>query len=271
MSQSERFEARAGFWRRYLAFLIDVFIVWLLAAIFVGIPAGLLFATSNGAIQFGPTERTTGGASVFEAGSQLKFTGFNLIQCANVNLAQLPEGLDPAPPAHATFALDCRNFAFGLLETARGLTVGRSTKEGTTTSTLTRSYALGADGKPRKAVSLDWLSPLLFFIYLVTFQCRFGATLGMRPFDTRVVDVEAPGRGGIPLRKAVIRNLLLWAGVVAFYENWEAMFSDSFNSWLFAADLLIAAYVLWILVDVARKADPIYDRIARTAVLRSPS
>ncbi|SEC88295.1 RDD family protein [Rhizobiales bacterium GAS188] len=270
MSQIGRLEARAGFWGRYVAFFIDVFIVWLLAAILVGIPVGLLFAASNGAIQFGPTERTSGGAPVFEAGSQFKSAGFNLIRCANVDLAQLPEGLDPAPPAQATFALDCRNFAFGLLETARGLTVGRVAKEGTTTETLTRSYALGADGKPRKAVSLDWLPPLLFFIYLVTFQCRFGATLGMQPLHTRVVDVEAPGRGGIPLRKAIIRNLLLWAGVVAFYENWEAMFSDSFTTWLFVADVLIAAYVLWILVDIVRKQDPIYDRIAGTAVLRSP-
>jgi uncharacterized RDD family membrane protein YckC len=269
MSQIEGLEARAGFWRRYVAFLIDVFIVQLLAAILVGIPVGVLFAASNGAIQFGPTERTLGGVSIFEAGWELKFAGINLIHCANVDLAQLPEGLDPAPPAQATFAVDCRNFAFGFLETARGLTVGRISKEGTTTSTSARSYALGADGKPRKAVSLDWLPPLLFFIYLVALQCRFGATLGMRPLHTRVVDLEAPGRGGIPLRKAVIRNLLLWAGVVAFYENWEEMFSDSFLPWLFAADLLIAAYVLWVLVDVVRKRDPIYDRIAGTAVLRS--
>jgi hypothetical protein len=176
MSQIEGLEARAGFWRRYVAFLIDVFIVQLLAAILVGIPVGVLFAASNGAIQFGPTERTLGGVSIFEAGWELKFAGINLIHCANVDLAQLPEGLDPAPPAQATFAVDCRNFAFGFLETARGLTVGRISKEGTTTSTSARSYALGADGKPRKAVSLDWLPPLLFFIYLVALQCRFGAT-----------------------------------------------------------------------------------------------
>ncbi len=251
----------AGFWRRAIAYSVDGFIVWLFAAILVGITVGLLYAATNGAIQFGG--------------------GFDLIQCANVDLAELPEGLDPPPPAQPTFARDCRNFVFGFLETARGLTVGRVTKKGSMTTTLYRSYVLGADGKLRRAVSLNWLPPLLFFIYLVALQSRFGTTLGMRLMHIRVVNVEAPERVGVPLGRAVVRNLLLWAGLapmlavflgfaVAYHGDLEAMFSGIFFTCLFAAALLAMAYYVWILVDLGDE-DPIYDRIARTAVLRSPS
>ena len=271
----------AGFWRRAIAYSVDGLIVWLFAAIVVGIPVGLLYAATNGAIQFGPTSRSAPGTEA-AAGLEVNLGGLSLIQCANVDLAELPEGLDPPPPPQPTFALDCRNFVFGFLETARGLTVGRVTKKGSTTTRLYRSYVLGADGKLRRAVSLNWLLPLLFFIYLVALQSRFGATLGMRLMHIRVVNVEAPGRVGVPLGRAVVRNLLLWAGsapvwavflgfAVAYHGDLEAMFSGIFFTCLFAAALLAMAYYVWILVDLVRKRDPIYDRIARTAVLRSPS
>ncbi len=260
MSDVETFEPRAGFWRRFIATLVDSIIVSLIAAIVVGIPVVLLYAASNGAIQF---------------------VGLSLTQCVTVDLAQLPEGLDPPPPVRATSAVDCRIFLFGLQETARVLTVARTTKQGNVTETIGKRYMLGADGKPRKGISLDWVSPILFLIYLITLETRFGATLGMRPCHIRVVDIEAPSRAGIPLRKAVLRILLIWAGVVpvltvlfaaliADHGSGEAIFNSGWLfTALFAAGLLTIAYYLWILVDVVTKKDPIYDRIARTAVLRS--
>jgi uncharacterized RDD family membrane protein YckC len=38
MSEVEGLQRRAGFWRRAIAYVIDGLIVWLLAAIVVGIP-----------------------------------------------------------------------------------------------------------------------------------------------------------------------------------------------------------------------------------------
>jgi len=272
----------AGFWRRAIAYSVDGFVVWLFAAIVVGIPVGLLYAATNGAIQFGPTSRIAPGTEA-EAGLEFNLGGFSLIQCANVDLTALPEeGLDPPPPARQTFALDCRNFVFGFLETARGLTVGRVTKKGSMTTTLYRSYVLGADGKPRRAVSLNWLPLLLFLIYLIALQSRFGATLGMRLMHIRVVNVEAPERVGVPLGSAVVRNLLLWAGpapawavflgfAVAYHGDLEAMFTGILFTCLLAAAVLAMAYYVWIIVDLVRKKNPIYDRIAKTADLPSPS
>ena len=50
--------------------------------------------------------------------------------------------------------------------------------------------------------------------------------------------------------------------------DWD--FAPSYAPWLqsAAALALFVGYYLWIAVDLARKRDPIYDRIAGTAVVR---
>jgi len=262
--------ARAGFWRRTVAYSVDGLIVALVGAVAIGIPVGLLYAASNGAVQIGSTQLNQDEPSgpEDEEGSRFELARLRSIRCVTVNLTQLPEGLDPPPPAKATSASDCRNFAFGLLETARGLTVQRVTEEDGKTESSSEHYTLGADGKPRQALPLDGLIYILFFLYLVVFQRRYGATEGMAATNIRVVDIENPKNVGISLRKAALRNLLIAAPLILL-----AVMPDSTESWgwfvvLVSAAFLVLAYGLWILVDVVRKKDPIYDRIAGTAVLR---
>jgi hypothetical protein len=48
----------------------------------------------------------------------------------------------------------------------------------------------------------------------------------------------------------------------------EAFWTGGFFAWFMAAGLLGMMWYLWVAIQVARKRDPIYDRIAGTAVLR---
>jgi uncharacterized RDD family membrane protein YckC len=246
---------RAGFWRRLSAFIIDTIIVSLPIQILVVV----LFALTNGAVQ------TTSGISF---GNCLK----------TLQITELPQGLDPPPPANSNQAVICSTSFFGL-ESARRLTVSRVTKEGIVTKTFSRTYALDAQGKPRNAVSLDSVAVLALFIYLITMEYRFGATLGKCLLGIRVADADGPERLGIPLRKAGIRNLLMWAWAVPLFAvllvflivshgDWELLMEDSFFVWFWLAGIPVFAWHLWVLVQIVCKLDPIYDKIAGTAVLR---
>jgi uncharacterized RDD family membrane protein YckC len=243
---------RAGFWRRTMALVIDTIVVSLPIQILVV----LLFALSNGAVQ------TTSGIA------------FN--NC--LVTAELPQGLNPPPPAGSNRAVICRTSFFGL-ETARRLIVSRVTKEGIVTKTFSRTYALDAQGKPTSAISLDGVVVLALFIYLITLEYRSGATWGKRLLAIRVADIGEPARVGIPLRKAVVRNLLIWAWAVPLlavllvflivsHGDWESLMEGSFFVWFSFAAILAVACLVWIIVQAARKLDPIYDKIAGTAVLR---
>jgi uncharacterized RDD family membrane protein YckC len=150
-------------------------------------------------------------------GAMQTTSGFHIKHCERkVAIADLPKGLAPAPPADADAAVICRISFFGL-ETARQLTVSRTAKG-------------GADEEASQ-----------------TYMC-FGTTLGKRMFSLRVIDPTASKRNGIPLRKAMVRNLLIWSWAIPA------------ESWLPGAGLLGLAWIAWILIQG--------DRIAGTAVLR---
>jgi uncharacterized RDD family membrane protein YckC len=122
---------------------------------------------------------------------------------------------------------------------------------------------------------------LALFIYLVAMECRFGATLGKRLLHIRAADIAELRRTGIPLRKAVLRNLLIPIGVVpmlvvlfvSYIANKgdpEGTFGGNFFVWFGAAGVVGTVWNLWVLIEIVRKRDPIYDKIAGTAVLREP-
>jgi uncharacterized RDD family membrane protein YckC len=136
---------------------------------------------------------------------------------------------------------------------------------------------LDAEGKPRTGLSLDYVALLLLLTYLIAMEHRFGATLGKMLVGIRTMDVDHPERAGIPWRKAIIRQLAMWAALIpmfavyfAFYiadqGDLEAMAQSSLILWILLAGLLAVAWWIWILVSVLRKRDPIYDRLAGTAV-----
>jgi hypothetical protein len=246
---------RAGFWRRAAALAVDGIIVSLPIQILVVV----LFALTNGAVQ------TTSGLAVKNCLTTLSAT-------------ELPQGLDPPPPAGSNRAVICSSSFFGL-ETARWLTVSRVTKEGVVTKTFSRTYTLDAQGKPRNAISLDSVVFLALFIYLIALEHRLGATWGKRLVGIRVADIERPERVGISLRKAVFRNLLIWAwavpllvvllvALIVSHGDLELLMEGNFFIWLAVAAVLALAGCLWVLIQIVRKLDPIYDKIAGTAVLR---
>ena len=212
-------------------------------------------------------------------------TGLSAESC--VGLQQIPQGLDPPPPDQSNYANVCSSSLFGL-KTARWLDVGRSTQDGIVKRTISQSYRLGADGQARIASSLDWLVDTVFVIYLIAMEWRFGATLSKRLLDIRVVDRKDPERVGIPIHKAIIRFIAMWIAVApvlavlqlpAFMTGlagpeqsaailagafWKAMFNIAF----FTTAVFGILWGLWVVIDIARKRDPFYDRIANTAVLR---
>jgi uncharacterized RDD family membrane protein YckC len=246
---------RAGFWRRLIAFIIDGIIVSLPIQILVVV----LFALTNGAVQ------TT--------------SGIAFSNCLKTpQLSELPQGLDPPPPTGSNRAVICSTSLFGL-ETARRLTVSRVTKDGVVTKTFSRTYALDAQGNPRNVISLDSVVFLALFIYLIAMEHRLGATWGKRLLGIRVADIDRPERVGIPLRKAVFRNLLIWAcavpllvvlliSMIVSHGDLELLMEGSFFIWFAIAAVLALVGCLLVLVQIVRKLDPIYDKIAGTAVLR---
>lgn len=247
---------RVGFWRRLLALLIDMAVVLVPLQVLVAV----LFAQTNGAVQ----------------GTY----GIAYNACIEVTIS--PEGLQqlqPAPPADANAATVCSTYFFGF-ETARTLTVSKTTQSGNLTTSVYQVYSLGADGFPRDDVfQTDWLALLLFLAYLATLECRTGATVGKGIVNIRVFDAAAPDSVGIPPRKAILRQLAMLLGSVpmlliviaaAFSMSEEGLASPNvFVAALFIAGVIGFAWVAWIVISVSKKRDPIYDRLVGTAVFRT--
>jgi TPR repeat protein/uncharacterized RDD family membrane protein YckC len=236
---------RAGFWRRFLAFLIDTLIV--------GTPfkalAVLLYLSTAGVLQsFSPS------------------TG---IVCRSVK--ELTEALDPLPPVGNSVA-DCRLSFLGM-ETAHGLQVLNVTHDTPRFSfTGGAVYSLGLDGRQVKAQSVDWTFLLAFAAYLIFFQYRFGATLGMRALKIGTISNDNPEQVGISWQRATSRTAASIAGFIPLVVLWSltpVAFLGSGFFWFFlaVAGTLGLLWLLWIAVAIFRKRDPPHDLMARTAVV----
>src|SRR5436305_2990661 len=117
--------ARAGFWRRWLATLID----WIVVALPFQVLAAILFALTAGNVQ-------------------MDNAFFSFCEPASI-----PQGLDPPPPHDSNFARVCRFSLFGAT-TGATLTVGRTTREAAKTTTVTQGYMLDENGKPIRGTSI---------------------------------------------------------------------------------------------------------------------
>jgi uncharacterized RDD family membrane protein YckC len=243
---------RAGFWRRWLALVIDGIIVMFPFQVL----AAMLFAMTAGMIQMD--------------------SGF-FRSC--VNGKTIPQALNPPPPHDSNFARVCRISFFGA-PTGAILTVGRVTREGNTTTNVSQSYMLDKDGAPIKGTSIDWIFQLAFIAYLVGMIWKTGKTLGARFVGVRVIDAANPGTSGVPLGKTIARYLAMMIGavpafVVLIYQriavggSADAMFTGDFFRWFAVAAVLGGLWVLVLIVQIARKRDPVYDRLAGTSVVRN--
>lgn len=245
---------RAGFWRRWAATLIDTIVVLFPFQVI----AAILFVITAGTVQM-----NSGFFSICEA------------------TKTIPQQLAPPPPHDSNAAKVCRTLFFGAT-TGAILTVGRVTREGTTTTTVSQSYALDKDGNPTRATSIDGIVWLAFLAFLIAMVWKTGKTVGARIVGTRVVDITRPGTAGVPLGKAIIRYLVMIIGACPAFAlllyrsvtvggSADVMFTASFFQWFMYAGGLGALWVIVLIVQIARKSDPIYDRLAGTAVLRHVS
>jgi RDD family len=244
---------RAGFWRRWAATLID----WIVVAVPFQVLAVVLFATTTGLVQM------HGGLFV------------NSCDVAKT----IPQSLNPPPPHDSNFARVCRVSLFGAT-TGVTLTVGRFTQEGSTTKTVSQGYMLDQAGNPIDGFSLDWIVISAFLAYLVWMIWKTGRTVGARILRIQIVDLANPGSSGVPILKVVGRHLAMMIGFLPalgllFYHRTatdgsaDAVFTDRFFQWFIFAGLIGFIWCVLLIVQVARKRDPFYDRLAGTAVVRN--
>jgi uncharacterized RDD family membrane protein YckC len=242
---------RAGCWRRLWATLID----WIVMVFAFQVVAVILFAATAGWVQMN--------------------SGF-FSSCAPVTT--IPQTLDPPPPHDSNYAQVCEVKFFGAI-TGAVLVVGRVTREGNMTTDVHRGYMLGKDGTPIHGTSIDDIVWLAYLAYLIGMIWKTGKTLGARIVKVRVVDVTRPGTPGVSLRKTIIRYLVMSIGIVpalavtvyqriAVGDDAEAMFTAPFFNWYMAAGGLGLIWLFTLIVQIANRTDPFYDRLAGTAVLR---
>ena len=236
---------RAGFWRRWIAFLIDYLVVY----VPIGALAALLFSMTAGSVQM-----TSG---IFRA-------------CTSSN--QIPQELSPAPPQNANFAVLCRVQFFGL-ETGRVLTVGRSVREGAVTKTISQGYMIDAVGKPISGFDLSWFLLIALVAYFVVLFSLTGKSIGALAMRMTLVDRSTPSIPGAPLSKVLLRYLAMTIGllpllaVAAFYGIGGASIEALFIP-LVIAGALGGVWAIVLAIQIATKRDPLYDALAGTAILK---
>jgi hypothetical protein len=186
---------------------------------------------------------------------------------------------NPPPPRDSNFSRTCHVSFFGAT-TGAVLTVGRITREGTMTTTVTQGYMIDKDGKPVNGFAIDWIVWLALLAYLVIMTWKSGRSLGDRAAKLRVIDTTDPGAPGVPLLKAFIRYPAMMIGFVPVFAlliwryfagsgSADAMFTADTFRWAMILLLIAAVWEIVLIVQVARKKDPYYDRLAGTAVIRT--
>lgn len=241
----------AGFWRRLLAALIDSAIVLIPLQLVVAV----LFITTNGRIQGD--------------------FGFATSVCTEV---AIPAVIDPPPPPDSNYAIRCDSSLFGL-RTSSVLHVGVETASANMTTRTEVTYRLDGNGLPYPAArDVSFWAGLALFIYLVLMETAFGAGVGKQIVGLKVIDRQNSRDRGLSLGKALLRNAFMYTGAVPVVavllfasstaDPLGAMASSGFWTAFAVAAALEVAWIIWILVSLIAKRDPIYDRLAKTSVVR---
>jgi len=239
---------RAGFWRRYVAFVIDAVLV----AIPFQIAVAILYPLTGGLVQM------DGGLS-FGA-------------CAET---QIPELLSPSPPKDANSAEKCVTY-FVAFPVANELEVARRSGEGATTEEASETYRLDAKGKVIAGYNLDRPAQAALLVYLIAMLPLYGRSLGQRLLGFRVIAVASrrkPSWG-----RSVLRNLGMSVGVFPLYfhegvhlkikASWFDALTSSGIVWgLGIVAIVLAGWSIVLAIQIVRKVDPYYDRWAGTAAL----
>jgi uncharacterized RDD family membrane protein YckC len=191
----------------------------------------------------------------------MSVNGVHYTSCVVVQ--QVPDALTPPPPARANVARECRVLFFGA-ETARTLTVGRVTKNGGIVTAVWRSYMLDREGHPINGVSIDLFVMAVFIAYVIAMETRTGATLGGRATRIRVLNAAATDASGVAPMLAIVLFFYVFYGDM----DVDAFAASGFFTWFILAAILGFRWVLVNIVLIVGPRDPLYDRIAGTAVVR---
>jgi hypothetical protein len=225
---------RAGFWRRWLAIIIDTVIVLVPCQML----AAVLFSATAGHIQM-----QSGFYSFCQDGTNI------------------PQELSPAPPHDSNFMRVCETSFFGA-PTGAVLTVGRATREADKTTTVSQSYTLDKDGTPIEGTSIDLFANLALLAYLVVMIWKSGRSLGV-PLGKATFRYLAMFIGAVPVLVLLGYQYVTKGGVA------DAMFTEGFFQIFIVTALIGALWVIALIIQIARKTDPVYDRLAGTAVVRN--
>jgi uncharacterized RDD family membrane protein YckC len=248
---------RSGFWRRAAAFLTDLAVVLLPLQVVVSV----LFALTHGMIQ----------------------GRFGISTTACTPLTELPPGLKTRI-ADPTRIVDCRTSLFGF-DTSRFLHVDRSQTDGAVTTGVFERIRLDAEGQFMDPAGFDvsWIAGLVLLVYLVGMEASRGQTVGKRLLGIRTIVRSRGGTIGIGVLRALARRLAMMLGAIAtlpalamvFWSDGsiEGMSRLVHDRTYWAAStggaVVVMAWFVWIAVSMARKRDPVYDRIVGTAVVRA--
>ncbi|MES0091785.1 RDD family protein [Mesorhizobium sp. M0030] len=238
---------RPGIWRRFLAALIDYFVILIALYLLVG----ALFLLTNGGVK----------------GS------FWL----NWKLCQ--EGTVHGAPTLARYDWQvCRTSVLGLPVAIWSVGTAPGSKPGETSSI---SIGLDSQGNFRPAaLDLGFLELIALASYLLIMELKSGQSIGKRLTELIVHDEDDRHRVGLPARKAVRRQLIKFLGAlpIVLTGSWYA-----FQAWgtapggvqdyssleivvASAALVLVLIWPVWIAISIALGDDPIHDRFANTTV-----
>ena len=205
---------------------------------------------------------------------QMMSPGLRSHNCEEVT--SYPGDLSPAPPENSNFAVICSSYSLAG-RTGQILTVGSRSQGSAVTQELYVNYPLDADGRPGNSIDVSWITPLAFLGYLVLAQHRFRKTIGLRMMRSQMIWTDDATAERIPFTRLAVRYAVLFAGyipaiAVIGYTAVTVLNGSAATETLIGGMgigwLLGMIWWLWNVILIARKRDPIYDRVARTAIVR---
>jgi hypothetical protein len=240
---------RAGFWRRTGAFVVDFVII----AVLLQLIAILAFGASHGRVQ------TAGG--VFAR------------HCDR--LTSLPAGL--AVPFTPNFALHCTHTLFGR-PTWNAIVAGRQTQHGGAITVVSDTFMLDVDNALTRGLDLDHVALLALLILRWAFDAGLRGSIGRRLCGIRLRAAPSTasdsGQLRIIVRYAVfglpyVPLILVQIGGGLFLPNvladaWTRLYGMVGTGVVALVAMVVAA------VQIIRKRDAFYDRVAGTMVEAEP-
>ena len=233
---------RAGFWRRAIAFVIDVCLIGLLISVI-------------GVISF----RLTDGRTRLSSGL------FDISICSKADPQKI--GLPIPPNFNVTEADDCTKGFLGL-QHDRVVTITEITESGSVVYKRSFSYALDSNGHPTDVLYIDFTWLILLPVYILLAEWRFARTIGKRLLGIRIRSLSGGPIGFVQALKRLIIRFLSWPFWALSYA---APVQASMSLFLFVSGLLcvsgLTVGVNFILATRHRLL-PWDDRWALTEVVR---